>query len=86
MDTHENYFFVPLGRNQLEGFELFVNSDGLALLNRSTPPALMLELQRPELVISCQEYLLHKAETIGYTGIHKETTRKRILKLIKELS
>ncbi len=86
MDTNENYCFVPLGRNQLEGFELFVNSDGLALLNRSTPPALMLELQRPELVISCQEYLLHKAETIGYNGIHKETTRKQILKLIKELS
>ena len=48
-------------------------------------PPLMLEMQRPELVMACHEHLLRKAEKIGYDGIHKETNRRIIQKLIKEL-
>ena len=35
----------------------------------------MIEMQRPRLVLACQEHLLRKAEKIGYDGMHKERVR-----------
>lgn len=35
----------------------------------------MIEMQRPGLVLACQEHLLRKAEKIGYDGMHKERVR-----------
>lgn len=86
MEQYDHFYFIPLNKNQCETYDLYVNSDEYALLFRPTATALILEMQRPELVIACQEYLLHKADILGYDGIHRETTRRTLLKLIKELS
>ena len=66
-------------------YNLIVNDEGTALLGKVCEPFLMLEMQRPELVIACYEYLIRKAETIGYTGVHKQKIKIQIQRLIKEL-
>lgn len=86
LEQYDNFYFVPAGRNRSEGFDLFVNSEGPAMLIRPSSSPVMLEMQRPELVLACHEYLLHKAESVGYSGIHRETSRMMIQKLIKDLS
>lgn len=85
MYQYENYYFVPCEDKDMEKYNLMVNSEGLALLIRTSKPFFVLEMQRPELVMACQEYLMKKAEQIGYAGIHKERIRIRIKGLIKEL-
>lgn len=85
MEQYENYYFVPYKDNGRENYSLVVNSEGTALLLRTSAPPLMLKMQRPELVMACQEYLMHKAEQIGYNGIYKEKHRLVIQGLIKEL-
>ena len=85
MEQYENYYFVPYKDNGRENYNLIVNSEGTALLFRTSAPPLMLKMQRPELVMACQEYLMHKAEQIGYDGIYKEKNRLVIQGLIKEL-
>ena len=85
MEQYENYHFVPYKDNGRENYNLIVNSEGTALLLRTCTPPLMLKMQRPELVMACQEYLMHKAEQIGYDGIYKEKHRLVIQGLIKEL-
>lgn len=84
-EQYENYYFVPCQDSSLEKYNLFVNSDGLALLIRAAEPPLILEMRRPELVLACQEHLLRKAEKAGFDGIHKEKNRLTIQRLIKEL-
>lgn len=85
MDQYENYYFIPYNDDNWENNNLLVDSDGLAILLRTAPPFIALEMLRPELVIACQEHLLRKADKIGYDGMHKEKTRRKIQALIKEL-
>ena len=49
------------------------------------PPALMLEMERPEMVQACREHLLRIAEGIGYDGIQRLKTVLQIRSLIQEL-
>lgn len=85
MEQYENYYFVPYDDRSWENYNLIVNSDGMALLVRTSAPPQILEMKRPELVIACYEHLLRKAEKIGYDGAYKQKIYRRILKLIKEL-
>lgn len=85
MDQYENYYFVPYDGTDWENYNLIVNGDGPALLIRRHTSPLMIEMQRPGLVLACQEHLLRKAEKIGYDGISKEKSRIQIQSLIKEL-
>ena len=75
MDQHENYYVVPYHGTDFENYNLLVNSDGPALLIRTSEAPLIIEMQRPGLVLACQEHLPRKAEKIGYDGMHKERVR-----------
>lgn len=85
MDRYENYYFVPYDGTDWESYNLIVNGDGPALLFRIDSVPLMLEMQRPALVLACQEHLLRKAEKLGYDGIQKKRARIQILGLIRDL-
>lgn len=85
MDQYENYYFIPFQEETLHDYNLFVNEDGLALLVRNSPPTLMLELRRPEMVQACREYLMRMAEQKGYDGIQREKIRLQLKSLIREL-
>lgn len=85
LEQYDNYYFIPYNENEHENYNLLVSSEGTALLFRNCAPPLMLKMQRPELVLACQEYLMRKAEQIGFLGIYKEKHRLVIQELIKEL-
>ena len=85
MDEYEKYYFVPYSDTGWGDYNLFANMDGLALLVRTSFPPLMLEITRPEMVMACREYLLRKAERVGYDGIQRTKNRLKIKELIKEL-
>lgn len=85
MDQYDDYYFVPYYDSKWESYNLIVNSDGLALVVRTSAPPLMLEIRRPEMVMACQEHLLRKAEKVGYEGIHKSKIRHQVMDLIKAL-
>ena len=85
MDEYENYYFIPYSGSAWEDYNLFVNMDGLALLVHTSDPILMLEIIRPEMVMACREYLLRKAERVGYDGIQKTKHYLTIKDLIRNL-
>lgn len=85
MEEYENYYFVPYDNNIHGDYNLFANTDGLALLVRNAFPPLMVEITRPEMVMACREYLLRKAERVGYDGIQKTKHCLKIKDLIRNL-
>lgn len=85
MDQYENYYFLPYSLNDQQFYNLTVSEGGQALLIRTRPPFLMLELRRPEMITAFREHLLRKAEAIGYDGIHREKVRMKLRALIQEL-
>lgn len=85
MEEHEDYHFVPSSRESRHDYNLFVNSDGLALLVRNAAPPLMFEIRRPEMVQACNEHLLRMADLAGIDGIQRTKTRMQIKALIREL-
>lgn len=85
MEKYDRYIFVPLrDRNPLE-YNLMANEEGMALIVRSTPPRIMLEVRRSELVVAFRENMLHRADTLGYDGIHRERICMELRSLIQEL-
>ena len=85
MEEYENYYSIPYENNIQGNYNLFANMDGLALLVRNAFPPLMIEITRPEIVMTCREYLLQKAERIGYDGIQKPKHYLKIKDLIRNL-
>ena len=85
MDKYENYHFVPITRSEQQDFNLFSSESGLTLLVSNVDSSFMLEIRRPELSQACHEYLMRKAELIGYTGIRRSKIRIQIKELIQEL-
>ena len=85
MDEYENYHFIPMPPKTRRDYSLFISSSGYALLLRNHPPALMLEIKRPEMVSAFREYLMRMAEHMGYDGIQRTKTRMQINALIHEL-
>lgn len=85
MDRYENYYFLPVDQNERQDYNLFVNECGQALLVRNSFPLFLLEIRRPELSMACHEYLMHKAELIGFDGIHRAKIRLQISELVREL-
>lgn len=85
MEEYENYYSIPYENNIQGNYNLFANMDGLALLVRNAFPPLMIEITRPEIVMTCREYLLRKAERIGYDGIQKTKHYLKIKDLIRNL-
>lgn len=86
MDEYKNYTFLPISGERWPGYNLFVNDGGLALLARGeAPPAMIIELRRPEMVAACQEHLMRIAEQDGFSGISRDRIRIQINSLIREL-
>ena len=85
MEQYENYYFLPCRDNDRKNYGLIVSENDMALLLRSAPPSLMLEIHRPEMVQACREHLLRMAEQEGFSGLHKAKIRSRIKALIQEL-
>lgn len=85
MDTYENYSFLPLEEKEYADVDLFINEDGPALIVRNTSPLITLEIRRQTMVIAFREYLLRKADTVGYDRITREKTRMVLRSLIQEL-
>lgn len=85
MEEYENYYFVPASKHDKQDYNLLVNESGLALMIRTSPPALMLKFERPEFVLACQEHLIHKAETVGYDEIQKRKIAMQLKHMITEL-
>lgn len=85
MEEYENYHFIPYNDEHQKEYNLIVNDGGLALLSRTSAPSMVLEMRRPEMVISCQEHLLQAAEKLGYNTISKRKIMLQIQDLIREL-
>ena len=85
LDQYENYHFVPVDDESQYRFNLITAEGGTAILVKNTPPALFMEIDRPIIVQSCQEYLYRQAGQIGYKGIYREKIKSRIRTLIQEL-
>ena len=85
MDTYENYVFLPMDEEEHTDYDLYVNEDGLALIAHTASPLITLEIRRQTMVIAFREYLLRKAETVGYDRATREKTRKVLRSLIQEL-
>ena len=84
MEQYENYHFVPIDDKIPSTFNLITAESGSALLVKTTPPMLFLEIDRPIIVQACQEYLYRQAGQIGYKGIYREKIKSRIRTLIQE--
>ncbi|MGN0312434.1 MAG: hypothetical protein ACI4CC_06625 [Lachnospiraceae bacterium] len=85
MEEYENYYFIPCNDEHQKDYNLAVNDGGLALLTRTSAPSMVLEMRRPEMVLSCQEHLLQAAEKLGYKTISKKKFMLQIQELIREL-
>ncbi|MGM9524904.1 MAG: hypothetical protein ACI3U1_01410 [Peptococcaceae bacterium] len=84
MDQYENYYFLPLQREEQADYNLFVNANGIALLS-STSALLLLEIYQPEMIQACREHLLRIAEQKYNSGIQRMKIRSQINELIREL-
>lgn len=85
MEQYENYFFLPLDKKEFSNYNLFVNEGGKALIVRNVEPFILLEIRRPPMVTALREYLLRKADAVGYDGIHREKIRMQLRAIIQEL-
>lgn len=85
MEKYENYVFVPLrDRTPLE-YNLMASEEGIAMIIRNVPPQIMMEVRRHELVMAFRENMLHRADTLGYEGIHRERICMELRSHIQEL-
>lgn len=85
MEEYENYIFIPCEDNFWDNYSITANSDGTALLYRNSEPSLLLEMHRPEMVTAAYEYLMQKAEKLGFEGINRTKNRMIVEELIREL-
>ena len=85
MDQYENYTFLPLRDKEAPIYNVFVNEANVALVFRTAAPLMMLEIQRPHMVVAFQENLLRKAERAGYDSTARRRTRMELRALIQEL-
>ena len=85
MDKYENYHLIPMNAGERQDYNLFSSESGLTLLLGSSVPPYMLEIRRPEFSLACYEYLMRRADMIGYTSIRRTKARIRIKELIQEL-
>ena len=85
MDKYENYHLIPMNAGTRQDYNLFSSESGLTLLLGSSVPPYMLEIRHPELSQACYEYLMRRADMIGYTSMRRTKTRIRIMELIQEL-
>ena len=86
LDTYENYFFIPLSKQEYPDFDLLVNEAGMALIVRTTKPLVTLDIRRQPLVVAFQEHLLRRADAEGFGSAHKDRVRKELRSLIQRLS
>lgn len=86
LDTYENYFFIPLSKQEYPDFDLLVNEAGMTLIVRTTKPLVTLDIRRQPMVVAFQEHLLRRADAAGFGSAHKERVRKELRSLLQRLS
>lgn len=85
MDSHPDYFFVPIEYNPEDNVCIIVNEDSEALLIRTALPSMVFDFNHPQLVQNFQEYLYRIANEIGYSDISRRKIRAQIKELINAL-
>ena len=85
MDTHPNYFFVPIEYNPEDNVCIIVNEGSEALLIRTALPSMVFDFNHPQLIQNFQEYLYRIANEVGYADINRKKIRAQLKELINAL-
>lgn len=85
MDTHPDYYFVPIEYKPDDNVCIIVNEGSEALLIRTALPSMVFDFNHPQLVQNFQEYLYRIANEVGYSDIHRKKIRAQLKELISAL-
>ena len=85
MDTHPDYFFVPIQYDSDDNVCIIVNEGSEAMLIRTALPSMVFDFNHPQIVQNFQEYLYHIANEIGYSDINRKKIRAQLKELINVL-
>ena len=85
MDTHPDYFFVPIHYDPDDNVCIIVNEGSEAMLIRTALPSMVFDFNHPQIVQNFQEYLYHIANEIGYSDINRKKIRAQLKELINVL-
>ena len=85
MDTHPDYFFVPIQYDPDDNVCIIVNEGSEAMLIRTALPSMVFDFNHPQIVQNFQEYLYHIANEIGYSDINRKKIRAQLKELINVL-
>ena len=85
MDTHPDYFFVPIQYDPDDNVCIIVNEGSEAILIRTALPSMVFDFNHPQIVQNFQEYLYKIANEIGYSDINRKKIRAQLKELINVL-
>ena len=85
MDTHPDYFFVPIQYDPDDNVCIIVNEGSEAMLIRTALPSMVFDFNHPQIVQNFQEYLYKIANEIGYSDINRKKIRAQLKELINVL-
>ena len=85
MDTHADYFFVPIQYDPDDNVCIIVNEGSEAMLIRTALPSMVFDFNHPQIVQNFQEYLYKIANEIGYSDINRKKIRAQLKELINVL-
>lgn len=85
LDNCETYHFIPLDERMKKHGNLMVREGQKALLVHTAPPFTVFEIDHPDIVLFCHEYLTRIADKVNYTGVYRGKIKAQIRNLIHEL-
>lgn len=85
LDSCETYHFIPLDERTKKHGNLMVREGQKALLVHTAHPFTVFEIDHPDIVMFCCEYLIRIADKVNYTGIYRGKIKTQIRNLIHEL-
>lgn len=85
MDTHPDYYFVPIEYKPDDNVCIIVNESSEALLIRTAFPSMVFDFNHPQLVQNFQEYLYRIANEVGYSDINRKKIHAQLKDLVSAL-
>lgn len=85
MDTHPDYYFVPIEYKPDDNVCIIVNESSEALLIRTAFPSMVFDFNHPQLVQNFQEYLYRIANEVGYSDINRKKIHSQLKDLVSAL-
>lgn len=85
MDTHPDYYFVPIEYKPDDNVCIIVNESSEALLIRTAFPSMVFDFNHPQLVQNFQEYLYRIANGVGYSDINRKKIHAQLKDLVSAL-